>query len=177
MYLGSWRINDFVTFSVNTHMASTGNETDADSAPTYRIYEDETGTPIVTGSMAKLDDAGTTGFYSERVQLLAASGFEKGKTYTVRVTATVSTVVASKVMMFQVEAAVDVRQLYLIPASDYEADAPFRSLGGAVSSLVNRVDTQSGALQIFKQDDLTVYGTKTLTTDPNADPIVGADTV
>lgn len=61
MNLGSFEIDDTCVFSVNTHSPSTGAQTDADSVPTYRIYEDETTTPILTGSMAKQDDANTTG--------------------------------------------------------------------------------------------------------------------
>jgi len=107
MYIGSWKINDYLAFTVNTHTPSTGAVTDADAVPTYRIYEDETGTAIDTGSTAKLDDAGTTGFYSEQVQLLAATGYEKGKTYTIRMSATVGGVTGAMSHTFQIEAEVD----------------------------------------------------------------------
>ncbi len=102
MYLGSWKIDDFLTFPANTHDPSTGAATDADAVPTYRVYEDETATPILTGSMALLDTANTTGFYSERIQLTAANGFEAGKSYTVYVSATVGTVVGTISHTFQV---------------------------------------------------------------------------
>lgn len=107
-YLGSWAIDDYVTFVCNTHNASTGAATDADAAPTYRIYEDETATPIVTGTMALLDDVNTTGFYSDRIQLTAASGFEVGKSYTVYISATVATVTATKSDTFQILASTNV---------------------------------------------------------------------
>ena len=107
MYLGSWTVDDHVTFSCNTHTPSSGAATDADAVPTYRIYEDETGAAITNGSMAKLDDANTVGFYSERVQLTAALGFEKGKTYTVYITATVGGVAGTMSHMLQIEAEVD----------------------------------------------------------------------
>ena len=107
MYLGSWKINDYLTFTCNTHTPSTGAATDADAVPTYRVYEDETGTAIENGSTAKLDDASTTGFYSERVQLLAATGYEKGKTYTIYISATVGAVVGTMSHTFQIEAEVD----------------------------------------------------------------------
>lgn len=106
-YLGSWKINDYVTFTAQTS-SSTGAQTDADAVPTYDIYEDETGTPLVDSqNMAKLDDAGTTGFYSEQVQLTAATGFEKGKSYTVRIAATVGGVTGATTHNFQIEAEVD----------------------------------------------------------------------
>ena len=107
MYLGSWKIDDVLTFTVNTHTPSTGAVTDADAVPTYRVYEDETGTPILTGSTAKLDDAGTTGYYSEQITLSAANGLEKGKTYTIRLSATVGGVTGAMSHTFQIEAEVD----------------------------------------------------------------------
>ena len=76
MYLGSWKIDDYLTFTCNTHTVTTGAATDADSVPTYRVYEDETGTPILTGSTALLDSVNTIGFYSERIQLTALNDFE-----------------------------------------------------------------------------------------------------
>lgn len=82
-------IDDYLTFGITTHDPDTGVVTDADSAPAYRIYEDETSTAILTGTMAKLDDANTTGFYTERVAITAANGFEDGKSYTIYIEATV----------------------------------------------------------------------------------------
>lgn len=107
MYYGSWKIDDYLTFVVNTHKASTGAATDGDGVPIFRIYEDETATPIVTGSMALLDDANTTGFYSERVQLTAGSGFGKGKSYNVYIEVTVNSIVGTISHNFQIEAEVD----------------------------------------------------------------------
>ena len=78
-----------LTFSITTHDPDTGVLTDADEAPAYRIYENETATPILTGSMATLDTANTTGFYTETVACTAANGFEDGKSYTIYITATV----------------------------------------------------------------------------------------
>ena len=78
-----------MTFSITTHDPDTGVLTDADAAPSYRIYEDETGTAILTGTMAKLDDANTTGFYTEQVACTVANGFEDDKSYTIYIEATV----------------------------------------------------------------------------------------
>lgn len=105
MHLGRWEIDDLLTFTVETHNPSTGAETDADSVPTYRVYEDETGTAIQTGSMALLDDSNTTGFYSEQITLSAANGYEEGKSYRIRISATVGGVTGSTERTFQVEAA------------------------------------------------------------------------
>ena len=122
MYYGSWKIDDYLTFVVNTHKASTGAATDGDGVPIFRIYEDETATPIVTGSMALLDDANTTGFYSERVQLTAGSGFGKGKSYNVYIEVTVNSIVGTISHNFQIEAEVDnaalASELNKVPKSD-----------------------------------------------------------
>lgn len=106
-YLGSWKIDDLLTFPAITHAASTGALTDADSVPSYRVYEDENGTAILTGTMSKLDDTNTTGFYSRQLTLSAANGFEKGKCYTIYVTAAVSSVTGGMHHTFQIEAEVD----------------------------------------------------------------------
>jgi len=82
-------IGSNLVFSICTHDPNTGVLTDADSAPSYRVYEDETATAILTGSMAKLDDANTTGFYTESITCTSGNGFETGKTYTVYIEATV----------------------------------------------------------------------------------------
>ena len=52
MNLGAWAIDDLLTFACTTHRFDTGAATDADGAPAYRVYEDETSTPILTGTMA-----------------------------------------------------------------------------------------------------------------------------
>jgi len=99
---GPWYIDDTLTFTVNTHTVTTGAATDADAVPSYRVYEDETGTAILTGNTAKLDDANTTGFYSEQLTLSAANGFEVGKSYSIYVAATVNSVAATQSFNFKV---------------------------------------------------------------------------
>lgn len=82
-------IGNNLKFSVTTHDPDTGILTDADGAPSYRVYEDETATAILTGTMATLDAGNTTGFYTELIACTAANGFENGKTYTIYIEATV----------------------------------------------------------------------------------------
>lgn len=82
-------IGDFLTFGICTHDPDTGESIDTDFAPTYRIYENEVIPPILTGSMAKLDDANTLGFYTERIACSEANGFEDAKSYTIFIQATV----------------------------------------------------------------------------------------
>lgn len=83
------KIGDNLVFSVTTHDPDTGVVTDAGAAPDYRVYEDVTGTAILSGTMSKLDDANTTGFYTALLACTAANGFENGKTYTIYIEATV----------------------------------------------------------------------------------------
>lgn len=111
MYLGSFIIDDTCTFYCNAHTPSTGAAVDADAVPGYRLYEDETGTPILTGSYALLDDANTLGFYSEQITLSAANGFEVGKSYSVRTTIVVGGVTGVQIDRLQIGARVDVRML------------------------------------------------------------------
>ena len=82
-------INDNLVFGICTHDPDTGVLTDADAAPAYRIYEDEVAFPVLVGTLAKLDDAGTTGFYTEKIACTRQNGFDRGKTYTVYIEATV----------------------------------------------------------------------------------------
>jgi len=82
-------IGNNLVFSICCHDPDTGALTDADSAPIWRLYEDETATPILTGTMTILDDVNTTGFYTELIACTVANGFESGKSYTIYVEATV----------------------------------------------------------------------------------------
>lgn len=100
MGLGLFRIDDNLTFYVGTLDPATGAVSDADSDPTYRVYEEETGTPLLTGTMSLLDDLNTTGFYSEQITLSAANGFELGKCYGIRINATVGGVSGTDIQTF-----------------------------------------------------------------------------
>lgn len=145
-YIGSWKIDDLVTFTCNTHTPSTGAATDADAAPSYRVYEDETGVAIVTGTMALLDDANTTGFYSEQITLSAANGFEKGKSYNIYISATVGGITGTMQHTLQLEAEVDANRLNWanvdnpstavnLSATNIDVDQVIASVSGAVASV------------------------------------------
>ena len=82
-------IGSNLTFSICCHDPDTGVLTDADAAPEYRVYEDETAAPILTGTMTVLDDVNTVGFYTELIACTAGNGFEANKSYTIYITATV----------------------------------------------------------------------------------------
>ena len=78
-----------LVFSICCHDADTSIRADADSPPEYRVYADETSSPIAVGTMGKLDDANTVGFYAETLACTSDNGFEIGKTYTIHIAATV----------------------------------------------------------------------------------------
>lgn len=60
--------------------------------------------------------------------------------------------------------------------SDAEALPEFRSLGGAIQKLVNRVRINGTTLEIYEADDTTISNTQSLSTSASADPIIEADT-
>ena len=94
---------DNLTFSICTHDADTGALTDTSAPPAYRVYEDETAVPILTGTMAVLDTVNTTGFYTEQIACTVANGFELGKSYTIYIEATVDGVVGGIAYAFTVD--------------------------------------------------------------------------
>ena len=93
-------LGENITFTVQCRDGS-GAPVDATGNVTYSIYEDETTTAIVSAqTMAKLDDANTTGLYSEQIATTTAIGYERYKTYTVHITATVDSVSVAKTYSF-----------------------------------------------------------------------------
>ncbi len=145
-YLGKWEIDDALTFTVTTHDATTGVSTDADSVPSYRVYEDETGTAILTGSMAKLDDANTTGFYSEAITLSSANGFEVGKSYSIIISATVDSNTGATNRSFQVQAAVATAAA--LATVDSNVDAILVDTGTTLPASLSTIDTNVDAILV-----------------------------
>ncbi len=86
-------LGENLTFTVQC-LAGTGAPVAATGTVAYNVYEDETSTAILTGTMTQL--ASKTGFYSEQIATTAANGFERWKTYTVRISATVDSVSVAK---------------------------------------------------------------------------------
>lgn len=85
-------VGDTPTVYLQTSRYDTGAAADATGTPAYEVYEEETGTAILSGSFALLNDSGTVGLYSEQITASAANGFEADKTYLFRATATVNAV-------------------------------------------------------------------------------------
>lgn len=95
-------LSNNLTFSVSTHNPATAALTDADALPAYRVYEELVATPILTGTMPKLDDPGTTGFYAQTIACTSANGFEAGKNYNIYITAAVGGVTGGITYAFNV---------------------------------------------------------------------------
>ena len=92
-------IEQSLTFTIQAK-SSDGVPVNSDALPTYKVYENETGTEIATGTMALLDDANTTGFYSEQLSLTTANGYDRLKTYTIRVESEISSIAVVKPFSF-----------------------------------------------------------------------------
>jgi hypothetical protein len=105
------KLDGYFEVVVNTHNPGTGGEQDADSDPTYRVYEEGNDTVLKTGTLSKRDDANTVGCYYARFQVQAVDGFEAGKRYFVRTRGVVNTVAGVTVHHFKVVAELSVDQL------------------------------------------------------------------
>ena len=171
-------IGDNLVFSITTHDPDTGVLTDADSAPSYRVYEDETGTAILNGSMAKLDDANTTGFYTESIACTSGNGFEDGKSYTIYIEATVDSDTGGISYAFKALSAMGLAATAIADAllsrdvTNVEDTASTDSLAELVMAALNSA-IASTTWTIKKPSDDSAFNTRTVTTDSGADPIVG----
>lgn len=91
-------IDEVVYFDVITSNPSTGAASDADSTPTFAVYEEATDTDIgVGGNLTKRTSL--TGNYRGSFTASAANGFEAGKWYAVIASATVNSVAGKAVAM------------------------------------------------------------------------------
>lgn len=90
-------LEEKLTFTINT-IDTTGSPADADAAPAYSVYEDETAAAIATGTMTQPQSV--TGLYSEQIAITAANGYERYKTYSIRITAVMSGVTVAKTYSF-----------------------------------------------------------------------------
>lgn len=69
------------------------------------------------------------------------------------------------------------RTLANVEGASFGDALSFRSLYGAVASLVNKSDVSGSTARYYRSDDSTLLGQQTITTDENAVPVVGLDTV
>ena len=72
-------LDDVYFFNAVTTDPTTGDVADADGAVTFKVYEEDNDTAILSGTMTKR--TGATGEYRGSVTVSAANGFEVGKWY------------------------------------------------------------------------------------------------
>lgn len=179
-------IGNNLTFSVTTHDPDTGVLTDADAVPAYRVYEDETGTAILTGSMAKLDDANTTGFYSEQLAVTSGNGFEDGKSYNIYITATVDSDEGGLSYSFNALSATRGAAGTALPAvaADGAGGLPVSDAGGldmdAIGTSVAAIENDTGTSGVLIAADAitaTAIQNNAITADKIATGAIDADAV
>jgi hypothetical protein len=88
-------LDEVIYFDVITSNPTTGAVSDADSAPTFEVFEEATDTAIVSGTTTKRTSK--TGDYRGTTTLSTANGYESGKWYSIIVSGTVSGVSAKVV--------------------------------------------------------------------------------
>lgn len=88
-------VDEVVHFDVCTHAPSTGAVSDADSTPTFDVFEEATDTAILS-AQSFTKRTSLTGNYRGTFTASAANGFEAGKWYSVIASATVGGVAAKK---------------------------------------------------------------------------------
>lgn len=148
-FLGSWDIDDVLRVHIQTSSVTTGAATDADAAPTWRVYEDDTATPVTTGSFSTLNSQ--TGFYVAAITLAAAIGYEIGKQYAIRSQATVGGVIGAQVDTFQIQSEVRLAA-GAITAGTITAGAlqgfTLGSVAGTVGSVAGTVGSVAAAVTV-----------------------------
>lgn len=165
-------LGDNLTFSICTHDADTGALTDTSAPPSYRVYEDETAAAILNGTMAKLDDANTLGFYTEQIACVGPA-FEVGKSYTIYIEATVDGVTGGIAYAFTVgpvlnnlsAVAVNAEVVDALNTDTYaepgqEAPGVTVSLARKINYLYkawrNRKDNNGALTRLYADDEITV---------------------
>jgi len=154
MNLGHWELEQTLTFTATTHNPSTLLAQDADDPPTYRVYEDENETPLLTGSMALFDAANTDGIYTEQIVLSAANGFEVGKTYFIVKTATVDSFTGNAVDVLQVLEA-SLKPLVAGRKLAVDANNRIEGIAGTLNTL-DALDAEQDTQHVLTRTQLTV---------------------
>jgi hypothetical protein len=88
--LGETAILDFLVYDAD------GVPTDADSTPTCAVFEDDTDTAILTPTVTKR--ASLTGHYRVPIAATTDNGFEVGKSYSIKISATVDSVSSAAII-------------------------------------------------------------------------------
>lgn len=128
-----------------------GEQVDADSLPTFRIYAEGEDDPIETGEAAKRDDANTTGFYVVRTELTAGKGYAVETIYQVRLQAIVGGITGAKMLgLFQIVPADVLREgdeVALDPAYDAAKTAATQSSVTAIGTILSGITSLAAWLR------------------------------
>jgi len=175
--------NTTVHFDVVTHHPKTGQATDADAAPTFEVFEEGIDMPASSGSLTKR--TGRTGHYRGSFVIYGVWGYEVDKFYNVVAAATVDGVTSrTTVMTFRVVAeetsagkpALDTAAIadavLSRNVSQVEASAAEHSLCTVVLATLESAMADS-TWTIRRTNGSTVHVTRSVTTDPDADPVTG----
>ena len=144
-------IDEVVHFDICTHDPSTGGVSDADSTPTFSVFEEATDTAILAAQNFTKRTS-LTGDYRGTFTASLANGFEAGKWYSVIATAVVGGVTGKKNCgSFRCAPAESTAG---VPVSDPQAATVRSAVGLAsanidtqLSAIAGYVDTEIGTLQ------------------------------
>ena len=98
MYIGEHKLGCTLGFNLQA-LDGTGIAIDSSTVPSFEIYKSNAPmSPAVTGTLAKINNQ--TGFYGGEKELLAASGFVTGLTYSIRISATIDGIATLTIQTF-----------------------------------------------------------------------------
>jgi len=172
-------IDEVVTFDVVTHNPATGAVSDADSPPTFEVFEDTTDTDVgVGGNLTKRTSK--TGNYRGSFTASAANGFEAGKWYSVIASATVNAIAAKTVaksfMCVPAETSAGVPQVRASAIAD-DAVSAAALAAGAVAEIQSGLATAAALAIVATYIDTEIAQIITLLTGARAEPGQGAPAV
>lgn len=132
MYIGEHKLGCTITFNFQA-LDGFGQAIDPSDTPTFIVYEsNEPMSPEVSGTLSKIDDQ--TGFYGSEIEATTDNGFISGKTYTIRVSATIDGVPTLKTYSFNVIASVPSVQVQNLVAGG--------SVSGVVAGYMTELDEE-----------------------------------
>lgn len=170
MGMSRYDLDEVFYFDMVTHNPSTGSASDADSTPTWKIYEEDSDTEIQSGSFTKRSSS--TGSYRGSVTLSSANGFEKGKFYSLIAEATVDSIIGKIVLAnFQIETTSITEVKTAVDNIDISSDlSGLDTKLNTISSDITGLDTKLNTIS----SDITGITNSLITIDTNIDSIVGA---
>lgn len=155
-------IDDVVTFWAQLSDA-TATATDATGDPAFQVYEEATNTPLLTGEMAKQDDANTVGLYQGQFTATSLDGFEVGKSYCVRASATVAGVGQARIVDRFVIRPSLATSVWAAPLPADQPGVPVTFEGALrrlLSKFVNRMSKSGNVVTLYAADHATPLATQ-----------------